>query len=179
MLPKHKYITPMLAWIEGARLPTTSFLDIGCHDGSVLDLVKQNFPTATLYGIDTDPDALDLCPHPCDERDMHTLKDAAGIYDWVICASVLRYAHNGKPFDAVNAMARTGIILNECLTWIHEDGTPQNLHTVDAWHSMFENFTPVYLFHSNYHTFWSVLIRTDVLNIKKKEELEAHAHLRS
>src|SRR6056297_2850299 len=87
-------------------------LDVGCGAGLTAKLIRDRYPNASVYGVETDPElARQAREHstavfegPLDDDEMHRRVQGAGPYDLIICADVLE--HMVDPAEALNQLIR-------------------------------------------------------------------------
>lgn len=96
--PAPRYLRRMVMR-ELARLQFDSVLDVGCGEGSLLKMVRETHPAATLSGSELSETALGFCRETLPSSTFFKLDlerdDVTGLnYDVVLCVQVLEHLQN-------------------------------------------------------------------------------------
>ena len=72
----------------------TSILDAGCGEGITLEKLVQRFPEASVIGIDTEPENIEICTHhglPVQSGSVYEIPFADASFDTVLFSEVIEH----------------------------------------------------------------------------------------
>lgn len=86
----------LLEWFPHLAQKPTTILDYGCGDGTMSSYVQQNFPIATVYGIDPSSESIAHAQRKFPHINFSTLRDdtisfVPGTFDLVYAAGVFHH----------------------------------------------------------------------------------------
>lgn len=109
------YLKTLTLFIRNKNLPHTSFLDIGCRNGSSMEYLSNEFPDSSIYGVDIVQDFVDKANDVGDAEimDMHMLKYDDRQFDWVTNIQTLEHAYDiEKALSETLRVAKIGVFLS-------------------------------------------------------------------
>lgn len=106
--------TYMSAWAQRTG-KNSSFLDVGCREGYVMDFLVEKFPSARTYGVDVVTSFIEKVNdhHESSVMDMHYMDFDYEEFDWVYCCQTLEHAYDpGQAAWQMHRVAKHGVCIS-------------------------------------------------------------------
>lgn len=102
--PKHPRIAKMLYLASKIKTHPKKILDIGCNDGTLLQLLGQKYPAAKLNGLDADTKSINRCQKKGIGAKIYFFDDKTPIpfpdhsFDLIIAGEIIEHIYNTDMF---------------------------------------------------------------------------------